>query len=90
MNYDFALETKNGEPAFNTTGGRTPEFMASTQAVSDYLQTLPLTVEQHNQLVGLMTDNVVQAEKGAFGYGFAFGMKLAAPENKSQRRGYLS
>jgi hypothetical protein len=94
MNYDFTLQMKDGEPAFNTAGGRTPEFIAAAHAVNNYLdelvKVLPITQDQLDKLSGLMAENVMQAEKGAFEYGLAFGTQINEPDNQKAKRGHLS
>jgi hypothetical protein len=59
-----------------------PEFIAATQAVSDYLKTLPLTIEQNNALIELIIANMTEAEHGAFGVGVALGRAYGKSEGR--------
>ena len=52
----------------NTSNGRTPEFLALTQKISDYMRELPLNSEQHNTLVEMLTKQLTMAEQNAFKY----------------------
>lgn len=57
------------EDWFNVSAGRTDNFQRTAQAVSEYLQGLPITAEQGNKLRQLITANVAAAETDAFVYG---------------------
>ena len=57
-------------------GDRTrPEFVAATEAVSEFLRNLPLTADQNDTLIALMCRNLEEAERGAFYNGFDLGMR---------------
>ena len=57
-------------------GDRTrPEFVAATEAVSEFLRNLPLTADQNDTLIALLVENMAEAERGAFLYGFDLGMR---------------
>jgi len=53
-----------------------PEFMETANALGDYLATLPLSNEQHNQLVELIVKQVNAGEVNAYRQGFGLGVKL--------------
>ena len=54
----------------------TPEFKKTARDVCGYLKTLPLSNTQHNQLVGLLIEQVAAAEKGGFYAGLEIGMDI--------------
>ena len=58
-----------------------PEFVTATNAVGDYLATLPLDSTQHNRLVELMCQNLAEAECGAFARGVELGIAAAQMES---------
>ena len=61
---------------------RTPEFYEAAKALSDYVNALDLDAGKNNELVRLMLDQVVEAEKGAFAHGFKLGMSFERMEQR--------
>ena len=55
---------------------RTKEFDETAQAVNDYLEGLPLTPSQNNELVRLLKRHTLAAEKSGFLDGAQFGVQL--------------
>ena len=55
---------------------RTDEFLEKAKALSDHMNTLPLTGEQHNRLVELTLEQTMEAERGGFLFGVDLGIKL--------------
>ena len=55
---------------------RTKEFDETAQAVSNYLEGLPLTSSQNNELVRLLKLHTLAAEKSGFLDGAQFGVQL--------------
>ena len=64
--------TGSGNQTLYISASRTPEFFTAAQAVSDYLNGLPLTGEQNNKLVELMVAHVQAAERSGFYAGCLF------------------
>ena len=52
-----------------------PEIIETTKAVSDYLYDLPLSREQYDKLLGLLTAQVSAIEKNGFMQGLASGIE---------------
>lgn len=63
---------------------RTEEFFRIAQELSDFIHTLPLSVEQNDKLVKLMIDQVQEAERGAFGQGLCMGTEYERWEQEKQ------
>ena len=55
---------------------RSSEFIAIAHKVRDHINALPLSNDQHNRLVELITEQVVEAESTALKQGFDMGMKV--------------
>lgn len=53
----------------NISKGRTPELFEQTKKLSDYLETLPLSDEQHDKLIAMLVKDLNIAEENAFRYG---------------------
>ncbi len=70
----------------NVSAGRSEQFLQTALAVSDYLETLPLTNEQNNNLVELICRNVNVAERDAFGLGINIAGYAAALAAKEKRQ----
>lgn len=62
---------------------RTPEFFQVAQQLSEYIHSLPLDQPANDQLVALMVDQVQQAERDAFAYGFRMGVEFERYEQHS-------
>jgi len=60
----------------NVIDRKEPDFSAAVQAVFDYLLILPLSHEQNNHLVKLLTAQVQATEQNAFYAGFDLGIKV--------------
>ena len=54
-----------------------PEFIETTQAVSDYLKQLPLTADQNDMLIMLICNNMIEAERGSFRLGVKLGIAIS-------------
>lgn len=59
-------EAGTGDLSVDISANRTPIFFSTAQAVSSYINSLPLTSEQNNRLVELMIANVQEAERSGF------------------------
>ena len=55
---------------------RTEEFYDTAKVVSAYLKALPLSVEQNDNLIALLTKHVNAAEKSGYLYGFKLGYEF--------------
>lgn len=55
---------------------RSDEFIVIAHKVGDMLNGLPLTPDQHNDLVAAVIDQVNVAERDAYMQGFDIGVKL--------------
>ena len=55
---------------------RTPDFFRTAKALGDYINALPLTVEQNDMLVALAVAHVNAAEKSGCAYGLDMGAKI--------------
>lgn len=53
---------------------RSPEFISTAQAVSDYLKDLPLSREQNDRIIALMVDHTHAAEQSGFRDGIRYGI----------------
>lgn len=62
---------------------RTPDFFQAAQQLSEFVHGLALNQHTNDQLVAMMVDQVQQAEKGAFAYGFRMGMEFERHERNS-------
>lgn len=56
------------------------EFKAAAQALSDFINTLDLPADKHNQLVDLTIAQVGAAEESAFKQGFGLGLEYGRYE----------
>lgn len=66
--------------------GRTEAFESTTLAVSNYLDSLPITVEQNNKLIELICRNITAAEQGALSFGITIAGAAAAYAAKENRQ----
>lgn len=55
---------------------KTPEYIQTVQAVSDYLKDFPLSTEQNDTLVDLMVKSHLQSVQDAFKQGFETALEL--------------
>ena len=53
-----------------------PELLALVNEISEYIVSLPLTTEQNDKLVHILTEFQNQARKDAFTQGFELGIKV--------------
>lgn len=60
------------------------ETLETAKAVSDYLSSLPLTVEQNDRLVYLMADNLMAALRNGFLEGVKFAVTPSSANGPSQ------
>lgn len=56
------------------------EFKAAAQTLSDFMSTLNLPADQHNQLVKLTVAQVEAAERSAYSQGFCLGYEFGCYE----------
>lgn len=68
--YGFTQPVNDAE--INISSYRTPTFFTTAKAVSEYINSLPLTKEQNDRLVGLLVENVTTAERSGFYGAFAY------------------
>ena len=74
MDIDFTLiETAWGDRDVAVQIKRTPEVMERVNAVSDFVAALPLTRQQNDELVRLLTGLVNAVEHDAYLQGVVFG-----------------
>lgn len=55
---------------------RTDDFLEKAKALSDHINTLPLTGEQHNKLVELTLEQTMEAERGGVFFGVKLGIEI--------------
>lgn len=63
---------------------RSAEFVATAQAVSDYINDLGLSTAQNNRLIELLTAHVLKAEVGGFRYGLKIGLAYGRRERAEE------
>ena len=63
---------------------RTPEIMEKVNAVSDFIAALPLTRQQNDRLVELLTDMVNTLEHDSFLKGAVFGRCWLVPADRQE------
>lgn len=61
---------------------KTPQYMQTVNAVSDYLKGLPLSVEQNNTLIDLMVKSHQQGVQDAFKQGFELVFEMITGQTK--------
>lgn len=66
---------------------RTEEFIATAQAVSDYINALRLPTAQNDKLIELLTAHVLKAEVGGFRYGLKIGLIYGRSERAEEPHG---
>ena len=57
--------------------GRSPEFYQIAKQLSEHIAELPLSVPNNDKLVGLMIQQVTEAERAAFNQGLRMGVKFS-------------
>ncbi len=61
---------------------KTPQYMQTVNAVSDYLKDLPLSAEQNNTLIDLMVKSHQQGVQDAFKQGFELAFEMITGQTK--------
>ncbi|VYT17475.1 Uncharacterised protein [uncultured Anaerotruncus sp.] len=56
---------------------RGEEFYQAAKELSEFIHSLPLSVEDNDRLIGMMVDQVLSAEWNAFSKGLRMGVDLA-------------
>ncbi len=56
---------------------RSPEFYRIAKQLSEHIARLPLSVPDNDKLVGLMIQQVTEAERAAFSQGLRMGMEFS-------------
>lgn len=59
---------------------RDESFLTAAQSLSDFMNSLPLSADQHNKLVELTIAQVIAAERCAFGQGLVIGREYGQYE----------
>lgn len=56
---------------------RSHQFKVNAVELGDFIRALPLSTQQNDSLIALITKQVTEAEGTAFRFGFDMGVKLA-------------
>lgn len=72
MSKIYGLTKPVNDTEINISQYRTAEFLETAQAVSEYINSLPLSKEQNDRLVRLLVENVTAAECSGFYGAFAY------------------
>lgn len=79
--YDYG----DPEEGFNIAVGRTEEFRDIAYVLDEYVNALPTSDEQNNQLLELILKEIIAAEKGAFSFGVGLmGMALGIADSENR------
>lgn len=64
---------------------RSDKFLESAHKLSDFIAQLPLSREQNDKLISLITAQVLDAEEGGFRFGLKIGVEYGRSENDPEK-----
>ena len=78
---DFKTIAKE-EATITVSDRSNPNFLDAAYALGEYLLTLPLSNDQHNELVKLISEQISEAEIGSWNLGLGLGLHLNAKKKE--------